>query len=164
MLDSVSKYQGELSNVRAWEPEQSGDHITLAMRAMFTMSALSKDGQLDPREETLPNPVLFDATVALRSDLTLLMTVRAWLCVNYWRWDKALSTDPLRVNPSLRGYIYVSVPRQEFLGRMVAARDGVVGDTPPLNSALKKMLQAVDWSATLFIRPGLFHQAARLAL
>ena len=158
VLDSVSKYQGELSNLRAWEPEQSGDHITLAMRALFTMSAVSKDGQLDPREEKLPNPVLFDATVALRSDLTLLMTVRAWLSVNYWRWDKALSSDPLRVNPSLRGYIYVSVPRQEFLGRMVAARDGVVGDTPPLNSALKQMLQAVDWSATLFIRPGLFHQ------
>ncbi|MCP1728891.1 hypothetical protein ABIF38_008792 [Bradyrhizobium japonicum] len=158
VLDSVSRYQGELANVRAWQPEPDGDRVTLAMRAMFSMSSLSKSGQLDEREEKLPNPVLFDATVALRSDLTLLMTARAWIAVNYWTWDHSISTAPLRDHPSLRGYMYVSVPRQEFLARLVASRDGIIGDTPPLHPALKMMLQAVDWSSTLFIRPGLFHQ------
>ncbi|MGY4473693.1 hypothetical protein [Bradyrhizobium sp. USDA 3364] len=158
VLDSVSRYQGELANVRAWQPEPDGDRVTLAMRAMFSMSSLSKSGKLDEREEKLPNPVLFDATVALRSDLTLLMTARAWIAVNYWTWDHSISTAPLRDHPSLRGYMYVSVPRQEFLARLVASRDGVIGDTPPLHPALKMMLQAADWSSTLFIRPGLFHQ------
>ncbi|MCC8968924.1 hypothetical protein [Bradyrhizobium brasilense] len=158
VLDSVSRYQGELANVRAWQPEPNGDRVTLAMRAMFSMSSLSKSGKLDEREQKLPNPVLFDATVALRSDLTLLMTARAWIAVNYWTWDHSISTDPLRDHPSLRGYMYVSVPRQEFLARLVASRDGIIGDTPPLHPALKTMLQAADWSSTLFIRPGLFHQ------
>lgn len=157
VLDRLAKVQGELASIAAWRPEPTGDRLTLAMRAMFSMACVSQNMQLAPTEEKLPNPVLSDATVALRSDLTLMMTVRAWLCVNYARWDATPAGDELRRRPSLAGYLYLSAPKQMLLARMRNNRDGVIGDTPPMHPALKRMFGAVDWSSTLYVAPGIYH-------
>jgi hypothetical protein len=157
VLDSVSKYQGNLGDFKAWEPEAEGDRLTLALRAMISLSSANPDefGLVD-EEQYLENPLLFDIVAALRSDLTFLMNVRAWIAVNYWTWVNKGRRE-FSDRPLLRGYLYISVPRQEFLARMIADPTGYIGDTPKLPEPLQQALQSVHWSSTLYIRPGLFH-------
>ncbi|MNC38892.1 hypothetical protein D3C75_875230 [compost metagenome] len=96
--------------------------------------------------------------VALRSDLTLLASLRGWLGVNYadFRGNK----DNFRERPGLRGYLYISAPRSELLARMVGDSKGFIGERFEglrTGEVLRRAVESVDWSATLYIRPGLFH-------
>lgn len=156
VLDTVSKFQGDLADFRSWRPEPQGDRITLALRAMISVACASpgKIG-LVKAEEGIDNFLLFDVVAALRSDLTFLMNVRAWLSVNYWTWTKERAAIAER--PTLRGYLYISVPRQEFLARMISDGPRHVGKTPELPETVVGALQSLTWSSTLYIRPGLFH-------
>lgn len=158
ILDEVSKYQGSLDSIRAWEPTYGNDGLTLAMRAMFTVAAAStSDSYNAEAEKELPNPLLFDVIAAIRSDLTFLMNVRSWVSVNYADWIGAGENAALKSNPTQRGYLYLSAPRQEFLARFIADGKGHVGDHPPLPDTLKKAIERTRFSATLYLRPGLFH-------
>lgn len=161
VLDHISKYQGELATIKAWEPEASGNRLTLALRGLISISSASGENEYNADgEKNLPNPVLFDIVAALRSDLTFFMNARVWIARNYADWhDSSPTKDSWRTNPTLRGYVYLSVPRKEFLARMVADGTGdVEGKHPELPAPLVAAMKAVRWSATTYIRPGLFHQ------
>lgn len=157
VLDDVSRYQNDLARFEAWEPETSGDRLTLALRGMLSIDSASEEGDVSEMEEILPNLLLMDVSAALRSDLTFLMTVRAWLCVNYADWSNAKDREAIASHPMLRGYLYLSAPRQEFLARLLSDPNGYIGDHPKLPEPLVKAFRAVTWSATLYVRPGLFH-------
>ncbi len=167
VLDEVSKRQADLASFQAWAPEIEGDRLTLAMRALFTTQSATETNELTEAERYIANPFLFDIAAALRSDLTFLMTVRAWLNTNYYSWvhgklddatNKVTTTkENIRSSPPLRGYLYLSAPRRTFLGRLIADGTGYLGEDPPLNPVLKSAMQGVRWSATMLIQPGLFH-------
>ncbi|MGO4882343.1 MAG: hypothetical protein ACLP59_16160 [Bryobacteraceae bacterium] len=158
VLDDVSKYQGSLDQIEAWTPTYDSATLTLAMRAMFSLNSASQVTTYEAeKEKDLPNPVLFDVIAAIRSDLTFLMSVRAWLCVNYADWlNKSFEG---RTRPPLRGYLYISVPKQTFLGRFIGDSTGFLGKHPDLPAPMRKALEfgKIQYSSTLFITPGLFH-------
>jgi hypothetical protein len=158
ILDQVSKYQGSLDDLTAWEPTYASATLTLAMRAMFSISSASDTAEYNEAEEKdLANPLLFDVVAAIRSDLTFLMSIRAWLCVNYADWINPSFGG--RTKPSLRGYLYLSVPKKTFLGRFISTSDAVIGKHPELPEQLRLALENVKftYTSTLFITPGLFH-------
>lgn len=109
------------------------------MRALFTTQSATETNELTEEERYIANPFLFDIAAALRSDLTFLMTVRAWLNTNYYSWvhgklddatDKVTTTkENIRSSPPLRGYLYLSAPRKTFLGRLIADGTGYLGKT-----------------------------------
>ena len=158
ILDDVSKYQGSLDDLGAWVPTYDSATLTLAMRAMFAVSSASRASAYNAeKEKDLPNPLLFDVIAAIPSDLTFLMTVRAWLCVNYADWDNRDFEG--RTRPTLRGYLYISVPKKTFLGRFVSTSEGFIGKHPKLPEPLLYALENIkfSYSSTLYITPGLFH-------
>ncbi|MGJ5175286.1 hypothetical protein ACQR16_10055 [Bradyrhizobium oligotrophicum] len=160
LLDEVSKYQGDLANVKAWLPEPEGNRLTLALRALFTVNTASAPGTYDKAAEDPPeggpaNPVLFDFIAALRSDLTFLMSGRAWIAVNYADWLKGESWHD---KPIMRGYLYISVPRKQFLARLIADPSGHIGEHPKLPAPLVLAMKSVRWSSTLYIDETMFHQ------
>lgn len=159
ILDEVSKYQGSLDDVRAWLPTFDNAGLTLALRGLFSItSASSLDEYNEQGEKELPNLVLFDIVAALRTDLTFLMNVRAWIAYNYADWRKArIENASWRNAPTLTGYMYLSAPRREFLARAVYNPGAEIGEHPKLPDELKAAMKAVRWSSTLYIRPGLFH-------
>ncbi|MGO8377710.1 hypothetical protein ACC745_18635 [Rhizobium ruizarguesonis] len=159
VLDEVSKYQGSLDDVKAWLPTFYNSALTLALDGLFSLTSVSSSSEYNEKgEKDLPNLVLFDIVAALRTDLTFLMNLRAWIAYNYADWREARKTNAAwRSNPTLTGYLYLSVPRREFLARAVYNPGGDVGDHPKLPAELKRAMKAVRWSSTLYIRPGLFH-------
>jgi hypothetical protein len=157
ILDPISKRQGDLASFPAWQPEIEGDRITLAMRALFTVTTASSPTVYNAEQEKeLDNPVLFDVIAALRSDLTFLLSVRAWLAVNYADWRSA--KNDWREKPLLRGYLYISAPKKTFLGRFISDPSGHIGEHPKLPEPLIKALTNIQFSSTLYITPGLYHQ------
>lgn len=158
ILDEVSKYQGSLDKFEAWTPTYDNSDITLALRGMFSVTAKpGSSGYNEKAEKLLPNPLLFDIVAAFRTDFTFLINLRAWLTTNYNDWVDPKAPQAFKTNPTLRGYMYFSVPRKEFLARMVSDKGGHVGNRPPLPKPLVDAIQAVQFSSTLYIRPGLFH-------
>lgn len=161
-LDDVSKRQGDLHKFSTWKPEPEGDRVTLALKGALQTYPASKTWS-DEEEETAENPFLFDVVAAIRSDFTLFMGLRGWLGTNYI--DYLNDKDGLRSKPGLRGYLYISAPQQRLLARMIGDSKGYLGERIPALKkdikgkppALRLALQSVDWSATLFIKPGLFH-------
>lgn len=157
VLDDVSRYQNDLAKFQAWEPETVGNRITLALRGMLSVNSASQSGSLSEAEKKLPNPLLFDVAAALRSDLTFLMTARAWPSVNYYTWARGPNREEISSKPMLRGYLYISAPRQELLARLIADPTGYIGETPKLPEPVVRALRSVRWSSTIYVRPGLFH-------
>jgi len=158
ILDEVSKFQGSLDQFQAWEPTYENADLTMALRGMLSLAAASsRDSYNAGKEADLPNPLLFDIVAALRTDLTFLISMRGWLAVNYHDWTTAKPGDEWRTNPSMRGYLYFSAPRREFLGRFLSNPTGHIGQHPPLPSHLIDAMRRVTVSATLYVRPGLFH-------
>ncbi len=159
VLDDISRYQGDLASIKSWEPEADGNRVTLALRGMISMTSASTDTEYNESgEKDLANPVLFDVVAALRSDLTFFLNARVWLCFNYADWDTSSQSDAWRTRPTLRGYTYLSVPRKEFLARLISDGTGIVGAHPQLPEPIVEAMKGIRWSATTYIRPGLFHQ------
>lgn len=157
-LDPLSQTQGDLSSFSAWQPELEGNRLTFAMRALFSVTTASSPSVYNAaKEKDLDNPVLFDVVAALRSDLTFLLSARAWIAVNYADWLSG--PRDWRDRPVLRGYIYISVPKRMFLGRLIVDPKGHIGEHPKLPKPLIDALGHVkSASATLYITPELFHQ------
>ncbi|MES2759305.1 MAG: hypothetical protein V4693_18185 [Pseudomonadota bacterium] len=156
-LDEVSKTQGDLHKFSAWKPEFEGDRVTLALKGAIQVYPASKTWD-EEAEKAAQNPFLFDLVAAIRSDFTLFMGLRGWVGTNYI--DYLNDKDGLRSNPGLRGYLYISAPQQRLLARMIGDSKGYIGERIPAlakGSPMRAALQSVDWSATLFIKPGLFH-------
>jgi hypothetical protein len=158
ILDEVSKYQGSLDKIEAWQPTYDSATLTLAMRAMFSLRSASSTSEYNAKKEKdLPNPLLFDVVAAIRSDLTFLMSVRAWMNVNYADWLEPTFVG--RTRPTLQGYLYLSVPKKTFLGRFTSSSSGFIGQHPELPKPLRSALEQTKFtfSSTLYITPGLFH-------
>ncbi|HYG34740.1 MAG TPA: hypothetical protein VEC99_08155, partial [Clostridia bacterium] len=157
VMDELSKRQGDLARFSVWRADPSKDHFTLAMRAAL-QAYPAQVPYVKEREETAENPFFFDLMVAVRTDGTLLATTRGYLGVNYH--DFRTNKDNLRERPGLHGYLYISAPRSELLARMVGESKGFIGERFPglrTGEILRQAVQSVDWSATLYVRPGLFH-------
>jgi hypothetical protein len=160
-LDEISKRQGDLHKFSAWRPEVEGDHVTLALKGAIQAYPAETSWD-DEAEEAAENPFLFDLVAAIRSDFTLFMGLRGWLGTNYI--DYLNDKDGLRSNPGLRGYLYISAPHKRLLARAIGDSKGYIGDRIPAlaktggsEPPLRKALRSIDWSVTLFIKPGLFH-------
>lgn len=156
ILDDVSKRQGDLSRFASWKPDPEKDNVTLALRGAFQTYAAEKTYN-ETREKEAVNPFFFDIVAALRSDFTFLLSARGWLGVNYATFLE--NKDNFRERPGFRGYLYISVPRSELLLRGIADSKGFIGqDWPEVKEGpLREAVQSVDWTTTLYIRPGLFH-------
>lgn len=156
-LDEVSKTAGDLHKFSAWKPEPESDRVTLALKGAIQAYPAAKTWD-EEAEKQAQNPFMFDLVAAIRSDFTLFMGLRGWVGTNYI--DYLNDKDGLRSKPGLRGYLYISAPQQRLLARMIGDSKGYIGDRIPAlaeGAPLRKALQSVDWSATLFIKPGLFH-------
>ena len=158
ILDAVSKFQGSLNQFEAWEPTYDNNDLTLALRGMFSIGAHYPQPEYSSENERdIPNPLLFDIVAALRTDLTFLINLRGWIATNYNDWVDTPAGEAWKSNPSMRGYLYFSVPRKEFLARAISERGGHVGKHPDLPKPLVDAIRGVSFSSTLYIRPGLFH-------
>ena len=156
-LDDVSKRQGDLSRFAAWSADPEGDKVTLALRGAFQCFEPPDEEYDDDQEREWEEPFFFDIVVALRSDLTFLMSTRGWLATNYHDFLTDGTGEKIRTHPGLRGYMYISAPRSELLMRAIGDHTGYVGDRFEDIAALKDALHSIDWSATLYINPTVFH-------
>jgi hypothetical protein len=157
VLDDVSRSQGDLSRFTAWLPDPEKDNFTLALRGAFQMFPAEKKYDEDAEKKAV-NPLFFDIIAALRSDFTFLLSTRAWAGVNYASF--LANAGNFRERPTLRGFLYISVPRSELLLRGIGDAGGYIGsDWPEVmpGTQLRAALQSVNWTTTLYIRPGLFH-------
>ena len=157
VLDDVSRRQGDLSRFTAWLPDPEKDNFTLALRGAFQMFP-AKDEYVEKEEKDAVNPLFFDIVAALRSDFTFLLSARGWVGVNYATF--LANANNFRDQPTLRGFLYISVPRSELLLRGIGDAAGHIGpDWPEVakDTQLRKALESVNWTTTLYIRPGLFH-------
>ncbi|TXH22436.1 MAG: hypothetical protein E6Q99_09030, partial [Elusimicrobia bacterium] len=157
-LDEIAKRQGELANFGAWAPDVEGNSpkVTLALRAAMSLTTASQEEVYNEKQEVeLSNPFFFDITAALRSDFTFLMVIRGWLSVNYH--DFHTGGPDLREKPTGYGYLYYNGPRGELLARCRNDPTGYIGKHPQLPSPLVEALRSIEYSSTLYMRPGLFH-------
>lgn len=156
-MDEVAKTQGDLHKFSAWKPETDGDRVTLALKGVIQAYPASKNWDVK-NEEAAENPFLFDLVAAIRSDFSLFMGLRGWVGTNYIDYMK--DDQSMRSHPGMRGYLYINGTEQRLLARMIGDSKGYIGKRLPAlgeGQPLRKALQSVDWSATLYIKPGLFH-------
>jgi hypothetical protein len=157
-LDEVVKIQGNLMDFRAWQPQYDNDNITLALRGMISLTSASTRQKYNEKgEKSLSNPLLINLVLGMRTDMTVFATATAHIAWNYHDWQSSATSAPWKAKPSLIGYLYFSVPRRELLARFISNPGGEVGEHPKLPKPLKDALAAVRYSATMYIRPGLYH-------
>ena len=106
------------------------------------------------RSSILPCLAMMDAVIALRSDLTFLMTARGWLFTNYYDF---LTRDDIKDHPLISGFVYLSPKRRRFLAHVESHPGAAFGDHPPIPFFLKEAIRQSRFSATLLVEPGLFH-------
>lgn len=160
-LKRLSRTQGDLATRAAWavDLEKPGEdpRWTVVLRALFAekSAAVAATDWNAEKEQKLANAYLFDAVVALRSDLTFLMTVRAWLGLNYWDFD----SDPtMRSRPLFSGFVLLSPRQKRLLAHMASNPDNpALPKKPKLPELLEKALTNGQFSATLLVEPGLVH-------
>src|ERR1035437_1637793 len=113
-LQALSLTQGELASFNQWSVDDvpgGPPRWTMVFRALIAESSATQSPTewLEKEEEELPCLFLLDAVVALRSDLTFLMSARGWLFTNYW--DYVNNTNGVRTAPLVSGFVLLS-PRQ----------------------------------------------------
>ncbi|WP_315763637.1 hypothetical protein [Bradyrhizobium sp. SZCCHNS2005] len=160
-LNRLAASQGNLSDLSSWrldvETPPESPRWTLTMRGLLaTSSASSGATDWHAREEQgLPNILLMDAVMALRSDFSLYLNVRTWLYTNYRDFDD--DVNGVRNGPLHIGYALFQPRRSRLLAHVGSAENPRFGDHPPLWDFLKQAIQSTHYSATLLIEPGLFH-------
>jgi len=159
-LKRLSLTQGELSRRDQWrvDVEEGGQdpRWTVAARALIAQNSAAA-GLTDwneAAERELPSIFVIDVVLALRSDLTFLMTARGWLNTNY---NDYLTRESLRSRPLLSGFVLLSPRRKRFLAHLSSNPGAEFGDHPPLPGFVKQAILQSNFSATLLIEPGLFH-------
>ncbi len=159
-LRRLSLTQGELSRRDQWrvvieDPGQS-PRWTVAARMMISQNSASQQAtDWHPQvEKTLSSLFLLDVVLGLRSDLTFLMTARAWLNTNY---NDYRETESLRTRPLLSGFVLLSPRKKRLLAHFASNPGAEFGDHPPLPEFIKRAIRNSRFSATLLIEPGLLH-------
>ena len=156
-LRELSRTQGNLAKLDAWTPDAEADNWTIALRGLFAQSsAATSPLDWQPKKEMkLANSYLFDAVVALRSDLTFLMNVRAWLNTNYH--DFYSNREGLKDHPLFSGFVLVTPRQKRLLAQLASNPDGYLGSNPSLPELVQRALRNGRFAATLLIEPGLVH-------
>jgi hypothetical protein len=159
-LRRLSLTQGELSRRDQWrvvieDPGQS-PRWTVAARMMISQNSASQQAtDWHPKvEKTLSSLFLLDVVLALRSDLTFLMTARAWLNTNY---NDYRVKESLRSRPLLSGFVLLSPRKKRLLAHFASNPGAEFGDHPPLPEFIKRAIRNSQFSATLLLEPGLIH-------
>lgn len=159
-LRRLSLTQGELSRRDQWrvviENEGEDPRWTIAARLMIAQnSAASGIADWSQKAEAqIPSLFLMDAVLGIRSDLTFMLTARAWLNTNY---NDYRTKESLRSRPLLSGFALLSPRKRRFLAHLASNSDAEFGDHPPLPEFLKQAIRESYFSATLLIEPGLLH-------
>jgi len=160
-LRRLSLSQGELSRRDQWRVvvENPGEdpRWTIAARLMIAQNSAA-GGIADwnqEAEKVIPSLFLTDAVLALRSDMTFLMTARAWLNTNY---NDYRTKESLRTRPLMSGFVLLSPRQRRFLAHFASNPGAEFGDHPPtLPEFIKQAIRQSYFSATLLIEPGLLH-------
>jgi hypothetical protein len=166
-LTVLSRTQGDLAKQDRWsvDLEEAGQdpRWTIVLRAMISQlsAAPSPLTWNEEKERALSNTYLFDAIIAVRSDLTFFMSVRGWLNSNYGTFVKARN-DNKALAPLFSGFVLLSVRQKRFLAHLASDPNGHLGTTeyplkPPLPPFAVRALRNTQVSATLLIEPGLTH-------
>jgi hypothetical protein len=160
-LKEISKTQGNLSRRDQWrvDLEEARDDArwTVVFRALFASSSAQTSpftGYEVAAEKELPSLYIFDAVLAVRSDLTFFLAGRAWLNTNYNDYN---SQEKIRNAPLLNGFMMLSPRQSRFLANLSSNPGAEFGDHPPLPDFLKELIRGSKFSATLLIEPGLVH-------
>jgi hypothetical protein len=157
-LKELSLTQGDLAKQGQWRIDAGGSddpRWTVVFKGMIAESSASET-VLDwyPKEEQeLPCLFLMDVVVALRSDLTFLMTARAWLSTNYWEYDNDQPAG-IRDAPLLAGFVLLSPRQKRFLAHVNSNPNAKFGKLPPLGF-LQDVLAQCYFTATILMEPGL---------
>ncbi|HEX6183215.1 MAG TPA: hypothetical protein VFZ44_04830 [Pyrinomonadaceae bacterium] len=161
VLKNLSRTQGQLSRRDQWrvDLEEPGEDArwTVVLRALISQTSAAA-GPLDwnaAAEKELSCLFVMDVVIALRNDLTFLMTGRAWLNTNYN--DFLTNVRGLQTKPLLSGFVLLSPRRKRLLAHLASNPGAEFGDHPPLPGFLKQALAESNFSATLLIEPGLLH-------
>jgi hypothetical protein len=160
-LKEISKTQGNLSRRDQWrvDLEQAGEDApwTVVFRALFASTSAQTSpfsGYDVAAEKELESLYIFDAVLAVRSDLTFFLAGRAWLNTNYNDYN---SQERIRNAPLLNGFMMLSPRHSRFLANLSSNPGAEFGDHPPLPDFLKELIRGSKFSATLLIEPGLVH-------
>ncbi len=160
-LKQISRTQGDLSKRDRWavdlEDPGQDPRWTIVLRALISQTSASPSPLQwnEASERDLPCTFLFDAVIAFRSDLTFLMSVRAWLNANYY--DYVSDYKGLRGKPLFSGFVLLSPRQKRLLANLSSNPDGQLGPHPPLPDFVQKALTGAQFSATILIEPGLLH-------
>jgi hypothetical protein len=160
-LKALSRTQGDLSRRDRWmvdlEDEGQDPRWTIVLRALISQTSASPSPLKweEAAEKTLPSVFLLDAVIAFRSDLTFLMSVRAWLNANYY--DYVTDYKGLRGKPLFNGFVLLSPRQKRLLANLSSNPDGQLGPHPPLPDFVQKAIAGAQFTATLLIEPGLLH-------
>ncbi|MFN2226635.1 MAG: hypothetical protein ACK2UY_10015, partial [Anaerolineae bacterium] len=166
-LKEVSRTQGDLSKKDRWsvdlEDPGQDPRWTIVLRAMISqMSAAPSPLTWNlEKERALSNTFLFDAVIAVRSDLTFFMAVRGWLNTNYGTFVQARN-DNKPLAPLVSGFVFLWPREKRFLAHLASNPGGHLGTTeyplnPPLPPFVVEAVRHSQFSATLLIEPGLMH-------
>src|SRR5262249_48518024 len=153
VLKEVSRTQGNLSKFDQWrvDLEEPGEDVrwTIAFRAMIAQTSASV-GLIEwnpDREKELPCLFLFDAVLALGSDLTFFMAARAWMNTNYYDFDT--DKNGVRDHPLAAAFVLLSTRRRRLLANLSSNPGAEFGDHPPLPDFVKTAIRSSNFSATL---------------
>jgi hypothetical protein len=160
-LKELSRTQGDLSKRDRWvvdleEPGQD-PRWTIVLRGLFSESSAAPSPlNWSPDKEKLLSCVfLFDAVIAFRSDLTFLMSVRAWLNTNYY--DYVTDNKGMRNRQLFNGFVLLSPRQKRLLANLSSNPGGQLGPHPQLPDFMQKALTGAQFTATVLIEPGLLH-------
>ena len=141
-LRTLSRTQGNLSKRDSWvvdfeEPGQD-PRWTIVLRALFSQTSAAKSPlEYNPAEEAkLPSVYLFDAVVAIRSDLTFFMAVRGWLNTNYDYYYNHRDIQPL-----FSGFALLSPRQKRFLAQLSSNPNGFTGANPELPAFMQRAIK-----------------------
>jgi hypothetical protein len=160
-LRTLSRTQGDLSKRDRWsidlEDPGQDPRWTVAFRAMLSQTSASTSPLKydEAAEKNLACLYLLDAVVALRSDLTFLMTARGWLFANYY--DYVTDYKGMREKPVVSGFVLLSPRKKRFLAHVASNPGGQFGAHPTMPRVVERALANSQFSATLLIEPGLLH-------
>lgn len=160
-LTVLSRTQGDLSKRDRWalDLEDAGEdpRWTAAFRAMFSQTSASASPLQynENREKDLSSLFLLDAVVALRSDLTFLMSARGWLFANYY--DYVSDYKGLRAKPVFSGFVLLAPRKKRFLAHVSSNPNRQFGAHPQIPKLMERALESAHFSATLLMEPGLLH-------
>jgi hypothetical protein len=163
-LQALSRTQGDLSKRDRWavDFEKPGEdpRWTVVLRALIsqTTAATSPLQWNEQSEKELACTFLFDAVIALRSDLTFFMAARVWLNTNYYDYyTNGEGKAQIKNSPLFSGFVLLSPRQKRLLAHVASNPNGFLGNRPELPPLIQKAIRGGQFSATLLIEPGLLH-------